>query len=142
MSGGSQSARSKPTDETLQAQKSQYNASQPVLEMFSKMLMEAANTGTSSQIPVTQRAVEAGRNATAQSSASTKESLARGGVTGPYARQVQEGVEQQGAFDVSQIDPQMVMALLQQMADFGLMRGSPVWGGQSSKSSGTNWAIL
>lgn len=140
MGGGSSSSSSKPTKETIQAQKSQRAASTPILMEFAKQMMQALQ-GNYAQIPLAQRATEAGMNAAATTSANTEEALARSGVTGPYARQVQAGVDQKGAFDVSQITPQMIMALLQQVPDFALMRGSPIWGGQVQKSSSSSFSL-
>ena len=146
MGGGSQSQKqnSGPSAQQLGAQSAQASATGPVLDMLAKQLMEALQTGgVGAQVPIAQRAVEAGRNATAQTSQQTQEGLARSGVTGPYARQVQEGVNEKGAFDVSQITPQIMQMLLQMAPDFALMRGSPIWGTpqSSGKASGWNFSI-
>jgi len=118
------------------AQQGQVGATLPVLQQLMQQIMTSLQTGTTQQIPMVQRSVEAGRNATANASQQTGEMLARAGVTGPYARSVQEGVDQQGAFDVSQIDPKIMQQLLFQTApDLALMRGSPVFGGASGTST-------
>ena len=146
MGGGSQSSKnsSGPSPQQLSAQTNQLNATSPILSMIANQLMEALRTGgVGAQIPIAQRAVEAGRNAAATTSRQTQEGLAREGVTGPYARQVQENVNQQGDFNVSQITPQMMQSLFQMAADYGLMRGSPIWGTpqQSGKSSGWSFNL-
>lgn len=146
MGGGnqSQSQTSGPSWQQRKAQGFQMDASSPVLALVAQQLMEALRTGgVGAQVPIAQRAVEAGRHATATTSQNTSDALTRSGITGPFARQVQAGVEQKGDFDVSQIMPQMMQMLLQMAPDFGLMRGSPIWGTpvSSGKSGGWNFSI-
>lgn len=142
MSGGSQKQESGPTGAQIKAQWNQMNASEPILRLIAQQLQEALTTGgVGAQIPIAQRATEAGAKAASDTNASTAESLARAGVTGPYARQVQSGVEQKGAFDVSQITPQIIQMLLAMAPDFALMRGSPVFGTPKSEGSGWNFGI-
>jgi hypothetical protein len=140
---GKSSSKSKSSSNTTlpagqtAAMNAQVGASTPVLQLLAQQLMEALSTGNvGARIPLMQRAVEASKNATATQNQQVNSRIAQGGVTGPFANAMQSGTAQQGAFGVSQAGPQMIQSLLALMPDFGLMRGSGVFGG--SAKSGTS----
>lgn len=145
---GTATSKSGPTKTAKAAMTSQYEATLPILQLLSKQIVEALSTGgVNARIPIMQRVVEAARKAASDTMRGATDAVARSGV-GQYGRQFLEGVKGKGEFDVSQAALQVIQSLLGQAPDYGMMRGSPIWGNAtqskstSTKEGATDWTGL
>lgn len=137
MGGKAGSSSSGPPKVVKKTMRDQRAAALPVLNEISKQIMEALTTGgVNARIPIMQRIIEAGRHATAQAVRGAEETSARANL-GPYGRGLIEGIGQQGEFATNQAGMSVIQSLMDQAADFGLLRGSGAFGASSPVSKGT-----
>lgn len=125
---GSSGQQSGPVKPARQAMNAQFQATLPILQLMSQQITEALRTGgVNSRIPIMQQTVAAGRKATSDTVRGVDEANARGNM-GPYGRNLKQGAQASGDFNTSQAAMQIIQQLMGQGGDYGMMRGSPVWG--------------
>lgn len=140
MGKGKTSSSSGPSQEERTILKQQGEAQKPVLDIVSQMIQQVLKGGKpGATIPFIQNAVESARTGVARASRDTDSALARTGVTGPFARNIQAEQRMTGEFDVSNIASAFLQQLFSLAPNFALGQGSPIQASPTgvSKSSST-----
>ena len=120
MGGGGKSAESGASEDLVEIAKQFFKETTPVRQELTGQFLEALTTGGSgARMPIISKAVESSQRATSKTMRSTEENLARGGLAGtPFGAQIRAQTQQQGEFATSQVEPNMIMQILQQIPGF------------------------
>jgi hypothetical protein len=118
--GGGGKGKTDTSSDLSKIAKAFYTETTPLRQELTDQFFEALTTGgVGARIPIIRKSEEASRRATSNTLQALENQLAQSGLSGtPFGERIRQESTQQGAFQTSQIAPNIIMQMLSQIPGF------------------------